>query len=114
EYRKSIRRARAVVRLVRPLLEARRYRELDGALRRAVLDTSSLRDAEVLEDTLDALPRETAVDAAAAALRERVVARQARVVTPAGVRDVLARGAERVALLPMRLAHALPARLDRG
>lgn len=114
EYRKSIRRARAAVRLVRPLLKEKRYLQLDGALRQAVLDTSFVRDAEVLGETIGALPREPAVAAAAAALRELVRAQQALVCTPVAIRDVLARGAERVALLPMRLAKALPARLDRA
>lgn len=112
EYRKSIRRARALVRLVRPLLRRKRYLQLDGALRQAVLDTSFVRDAEVLGDTIDELPRSPALDAAAAALRAVVAAQQAAVCTPAAIRDVLARGAERVALLPMRFAKALPARLD--
>src|SRR5688500_10014428 len=33
EYRKSIRRARALVRLVRPLLKGKKYERLDGELR---------------------------------------------------------------------------------
>lgn len=114
EYRKSIRRARAVVRLVRPLLKEKRYRRLDGALRQAVLDTSFLRDAEVLGDTIQELPRGEALDAAAAALRQAITAQQAAACTPAAIADVLARGAERLALMPMRLAKALPTRLDQA
>lgn len=47
EYRKSIRRARAVVRLVRGPL-ATQFAGLDGTLREAVLATSGLRDVDVL------------------------------------------------------------------
>ncbi|MCO5170764.1 MAG: CHAD domain-containing protein [Planctomycetes bacterium] len=112
EYRKSIRRARAVVRLVRPLLKRARYLRLDGALREAVQETSFVRDAEVVAETVDALPASEGALEAAAALRHLLLARQATVCSPAAIREVLARGAARLALLPLRLAKALPARLD--
>jgi CHAD domain-containing protein len=114
EYRKSIRRARAAVRLVRPLLKEKRYRRLDGALRQAVLDTSFVRDAEVLGDTIDELPRAPAVEAAAAALSDLLEAQQATACAPAATREVLRRGAEQLTLLPLRFAKALPARLDQA
>lgn len=116
EYRKSIRRARAVVRLVRPLLRRSRYRALDGALRRAVQETSSVRDAEVVAEALDALPAggDAALAEAVAALRHVLLARQVAARAPVATRDLLARGAGRLALLPLRLAKALPTRLDRA
>lgn len=52
EYRKSIRRARALLRLIR----GKGWRELDHALRDVVRATSVLRDRDVLLDNLAALP----------------------------------------------------------
>lgn len=109
EYRKSIRRARAVVRLLRPLLKTRRYEQLDGELRQAVLDTSFVRDAEVLGETIEALPPAVDLAAAIEAVRALAAAQQAAVCTPTSVCVVLARGIERLALLPARLAKASPA-----
>jgi CHAD domain-containing protein len=48
EYRKSVRRARAVLELVRSALKPEDYRELSGRLRCAVGDTSALRDVDAL------------------------------------------------------------------
>jgi CHAD domain-containing protein len=111
EYRKSIRRARAIVRLARPLVSPRRYQHLDDELRQAVLDTSFLRDAEVLAGTVEVLPRRDDLAAAIDDLRARLLSQQASATTPEAVREVLARGTSRTALLPMRFARALPARL---
>lgn len=48
EYRKSIRRARALLELVRGELKPEDYREFSGRLRRAVVETSALRDVDAL------------------------------------------------------------------
>lgn len=56
EYRKSVRRARALLRLVRPSLEKDTWRELDTILRDQVRRTSALRDGHVLLATLRGLP----------------------------------------------------------
>lgn len=57
EYRKSVRRARALLRAVRPSLDKQTWRELDTILRDQVRRTSALRDADVLSDTLNKLPK---------------------------------------------------------
>jgi len=62
EWRKSIRRARALMRMIEPALGRRSRRELDRELRKLVRATSSLRDSDVIRDTVekfvdhDALP----------------------------------------------------------
>ncbi len=55
EYRKAVRRSRAVVRLARPLLAPADFRALTRDLRLALRATSPLRDGAVLLATLDAL-----------------------------------------------------------
>lgn len=54
EYRKSIRRARAVLRLLQGEL-GQDYKELNGQLRELVQRTSQLRDLDVLAQTLNSL-----------------------------------------------------------
>ena len=58
EYRKSIRRARAVVALLRPALGRRAAAGIGGELRRAFAQTGALRDADVLLETLRLVPGE--------------------------------------------------------
>ena len=55
EYRKSIRRVRGLLRVVRPLLAAEVYDGLQATLREAVGLTSSIRDAHVMHATLQNL-----------------------------------------------------------
>jgi CHAD domain-containing protein len=57
EYRKSIRRARALLRVARPSLDKQTWRELDAILRDQVRRTSALRDTDVLSETLNRLPK---------------------------------------------------------
>jgi inorganic triphosphatase YgiF len=52
ELRKSMRRARALVRVARPVMSRAASRRLDVALKQAHSAQSSLRDAEILADTL--------------------------------------------------------------
>jgi len=84
EYRKSIRRARAVVALLRPALGAKASAGISRELRRAFAETGAFRDADVLLATLrqvpcddparpaieEALGRERAQDRGAAAALE--------------------------------------------
>ena len=56
EFRKSIRRARGLVKLLVPSLARDDYRRLNGALRELVQPTSLLRDADVLLDLVEAHP----------------------------------------------------------
>lgn len=112
EYRKSIRRARALVRLARPLMKDRRYRELDGALKQAVDATSFVRDAEVLRETVGELPASDELQRAAARLREVIDAQQAETCAPARVVELLREAAAPLPPLTLRLAKALPDGLE--
>ena len=56
EYRKSVRRARAVISLLRPALGPRTARSFERELRRAFAETGALRDADVLLAALRLVP----------------------------------------------------------
>lgn len=110
EYRKALRRARAVIRLARPLLGPGCFRALVDELRTALRGTSPLRDATVLLQTLDALPDEAATRRARRALRELLEAERAE--APAGDSALeLRRSLSIVEPLPQRFAACLPAHL---
>ena len=57
DARKALKRARAAIRLLRPVLDDNRYRAANLALRNAGRYLSPLRDARVLLDALDSLAR---------------------------------------------------------
>lgn len=57
EYRKSVRRLRAIVKLLREVLGPKAYRSLNTGLQSAVQPTSGLRDARVLLATLRTIPK---------------------------------------------------------
>lgn len=59
QARKSLRRARTMLRLLRPTLDDAVWRGLHGRLRAAMEPTSALRDGDVLGDTLALLTDET-------------------------------------------------------
>ena len=110
EYRKAVRRARAVVKLVRDVLGERAFRPLDQALREAVLATSGLRDVDVLRQLVSKLAD------ASANMDERhllhlldraLLARQAA-QREGSVDEALSRGAELLVLVPARFARELP------
>jgi CHAD domain-containing protein len=56
-WRKAVRRAWAVLRFARPLLREAAYRRVASKLTRAMRRTSAVRDAQVLADTLRAVPQ---------------------------------------------------------
>jgi CHAD domain-containing protein len=75
EYRKSIRRARAVIALLRPALGTKAASGLSRELKRAFAETGAFRDADVLLATLRLLPGDEpvlpAIEAALGRERER-------------------------------------------
>lgn len=108
EVRKSIRRARAAVRLARPCMGPKRFKALDQALRQAVLETSSLRDAEVITDTVETLAaQDPTIADVAAALRARLGSAQATATEAELTAGVLGRSAACLAGAPERFAAAL-------
>jgi CHAD domain-containing protein len=114
EYRKSIRRARAVVSLLRPALGKKAARGFSRELRRAFRETGALRDADVL---LASLRLVTSEDPALPEI-ETLLEREGR--SDAGkAEDALAKGSEILKALPASLRVVLPQSfsmedLDRG
>jgi CHAD domain-containing protein len=106
EYRKSIRRARALVSLLRPALGKTTASGLRGELRRAFGDTGPLRDADILLASL----RSIAADASErgpieAALESERANRPGAEETA----DLLRRGARILSPLPSALRVTMPA-----
>lgn len=73
--RKSIKRARATLRLLRDLLSDTAYRRENTALREAARPLSAARDGKVLVDTLESLMKRKDVDPPAAAALHRILLR---------------------------------------
>jgi CHAD domain-containing protein len=124
EVRKSFKRLRAVVRLVRDDLGTEVYRRENEAFRDAGRRLSDVRDAKVLVETLDDLVRRYAdeiPDGAFARLRGQLAAEQERAherlehdaAAIDGTRDALDRARTRVAAWPLT-AGAGPAVLASG
>lgn len=141
-YRKSIRRARAMLRLGVPFLRRVEIEPLDDALRAALALGSSLRDADVLLGTLDRFARPSDRDAAGPrtsrpstpragargrgpapdATLTRVVARTRAVLAheitttraDGAARHALAAGAAALAPLPARFSASLPPAIRTG
>ena len=105
EYRKSVRRARAIVALLRPTLGRSAARGIAERLRGAFRETSVLRDNDVLFATMNGLAGEDpALLAEAAELAARIGDEKD---APASV-EVLRRSALHLAALPAALDVLLP------
>jgi CHAD domain-containing protein len=110
DFRKSIRRARALVKLSRPFLNKSARKELEATLKAAVAPTSLLRDIDVLIGHVG--KREDASPELRGDLESRLRAeREARNLSPADV--VLGVSSDAVAPLGERYAGALPDELAR-
>lgn len=114
EYRKSIRRCRAVVSLLRPALGTKAARSFSRELRRAFAETGALRDADVLLASLKLVPS----DDPALPEIEAQLRREGRSDGDDAVR-ALAKGSEILKPLPDSLRVVLPETfsmddLDRG
>lgn len=111
EFRKSVRRARAIVKLVRDAMPNATYRALNGALRDAVAATSTLRDLDVLQDHVASLPDRPKLRTIKAALHRHFLASQpARHTHHAS--DVLCDGLRLLKPLPAQLQQGLSAKLQ--
>ena len=105
EYRKSLRRARAVVALLRPALGERAERGIRRKLRESFEVTGAFRDADVLQSTLSALPPVPEDDLARHAIAVSFELDQRRSRRDAS--EALARGLASVAALPAVLDTCL-------
>lgn len=119
EYRKAVRRALAVVSLLRPSLGKRASRGLAKPFRGALHDTGSLRDAGVLLQALRRLPSELTKDPAAEAA-ETIFEERRRVASEEGpTAEVLTRSAATLRPIPAALGVVLtrdfsPRDIERG
>ena len=108
EYRKALRRARAVLRLSRPLLGEGCFRELLHELRLALRGTSPLRDAAVMAQTLQGLPDLVRTRRARRAMRELLAVEARSDASAERIALELSRSAQIVAPLPVRFLACLP------
>jgi CHAD domain-containing protein len=107
EYRKALRRARAVVRLARPIMRRRTFEALNHELRQAVAASSPARDAHVLDAALEHLPGR-GTDPGRRAAREALEAIRAEQGCAQGEQGVLRHGAWTLNELPERFFESLP------
>lgn len=105
EYRKSLRRARALVRMLAGALGDETAAELTDALRRAQRATSDLRDGSVLRTQLGALSDSKGWRKVVPELVQGIEAPEHG---PAYTRSVLEMGASLIDGLPARFEQALP------
>lgn len=110
EFRRSIRRARALVELCRPVLHQADARSLQRQLRLALDATSALRDLDVLPRTLAKLELSKKLRKDAA---EYLVLLEQRRLDARGSRaPALISGARRIGVLPAELDRMLPAEIS--
>lgn len=113
EYRKSLRRARSLLRLAQRFMGKKAYSELSSTLRELHRATSAQRDRDVVLDTLEGLKlAESAPGLAARLQRDGSAAGQSDTSVPA--LELLRRGAARLEPLPAAFAEALPPKLEWG
>jgi len=112
EFRKSVRRARALLALLRPTLRKRHYRKLANDLRAVHRATSPLRDSDVLLSTLDRLHKaaDDGGKARSAAEQWRTERAQRAPDAPPSTRaaHVLREAAARLPRISVRFERALP------
>jgi CHAD domain-containing protein len=109
EYRKSVRRARALLRLVEDVLGADARGQLASTLREVHRASSALRDRQVVLDVLQGAGSCTS-DASAALVAASLGAALPAQAAPsaAEIAEVMAAGNARLAPLPALLASAMP------
>jgi CHAD domain-containing protein len=109
EYRKSIRRARALASLLRPAIGKTAHRGLAEGLKAAFRETSSLRDADVLLETLEGLPPDEAIAAERETVGKLLEEEIAAAKDTAATEEILQRGLPHLKSLPAALEVILPA-----
>jgi CHAD domain-containing protein len=108
EFRKSIRRSRALIRMMRPVLSRRSRRQIDVALKSAHRATSGQRDNDVLMAALELA--NLAHTPLAASLTTKTAMTRSEINR---VEKTLRWGIRTIAGLPQRLAEALPEKVKK-
>lgn len=113
-FRKSIRRARALLKLMRNQLGRPSYEELVEDLRGAMRETSAARDADVMVSLVAAYPRKPKTAAALDALQALLEEQRRAVHSKGRLARALAEGARSLEEIPPRFGQLLPEGLHRG
>ena len=114
EFRKTLRRLRALLKLMRRALGRNHFRELESRLRAALRGTSARRDADVILDTLDSLALPSGDEALRAQARRALECdsdSDSDILEISAAR-LLAVQSEELAETVARLGHALPDELS--
>jgi CHAD domain-containing protein len=106
-FRRSTRRARAILAAVAQDIPTAARLEIRSALRSAIRDTGAMRDRDVLPTTLAALPPHPETQEARAAIETALLVDRARQRKPLSRVRLLAVAAARLGLLPDRFAASL-------
>ncbi|PKN55433.1 MAG: hypothetical protein CVU56_21370, partial [Deltaproteobacteria bacterium HGW-Deltaproteobacteria-14] len=112
DYRRSVRRARAMVSLIAPALSARAHEWIAASLRAAFQGTSELRDHGVLLPALESVAPAFTEPAVVAQLRAHLVAERGVVVSPPKVGRILRKRARELGGLTDNLAAHLKQKVD--
>lgn len=113
-FRKSIRRARALLKLMRNQLGRPRYEELAEDLRSAMRETSAARDADVMVGLVAAYPRKPKTEAALDALQALLEEQRRAVHSKGRLTRALSEGAQSLEEIPTRFGQSLPKDMHRG
>ena len=111
DYRKSVRRARALLVMCKPLLSNGAYEELAGDLRDAHRLHSRLRDMDALLPVVQRLDAPKRLDRAKSAVAAELET-QKKSIDPGLVEAMLVEGAARIEPVPNRLVEEFPNRVD--
>lgn len=112
-YRKSVRRSRALLRLLRGLIPAEEHAALAEELRAAMRETSAARDADVMVALVAGHERKAKTKEALDALETLLREQQAAVVSEGRITRALREGSEQLGGVPPRVDLHLEPNVDR-
>lgn len=113
-YRKSVRRARALLRLLKGLIAPEKLRALAEELRSSMRETSAARDADVLVGLVAAQERKPKTKLALDGLEQLLRQHQSAVHSQGRMSEALRAGGEQLARVPRLVAASLPPAIDRA
>jgi CHAD domain-containing protein len=112
-YRKSVRRSRALLRLLRGLIPNEEHAALAEELRAAMRETSAARDADVMVALVAGHERKSKTRPALDALEELLREQQAAVVSEGRISRALREGSQQLGGVPPRVDLHLEPNVDR-
>ena len=112
-YRKSVRRARALLRLLKGLIPKEELQALAEEMRAAMRETSAARDADVMVGLVALHPRKSKTRAALDGLEALLREHQSAVHSEGRMAEALRAGGELLGRVPAQVAGSLPSAIDR-